>query len=164
MTEEKKLCEKINRDTLKKIIIGVAIFAAIVLIFGTGMFVGGMKARFSYQWLENYHKNFAGPRAGFLGDWRGFPRGDFIESHGTFGEIIKISAEGGSASGGNDSDLIIKGRSDVEKIILISEETTVEKGRDTIKKEELKVGDRVVIIGSPNDEGQIEAKLIRIFK
>ncbi|TSC53659.1 MAG: hypothetical protein LiPW39_149, partial [Parcubacteria group bacterium LiPW_39] len=53
---------------------------------------------------------------------------------------------------------------DVEKIILISEKTTIEKGRETIKKEELKAGDRVVIIGSPNEQGQIEAKLIRVFR
>ena len=30
-------------------------------------------------------------------------------------------------------------------------------------KDSLKVGDHVVIIGSPNEEGQIEAKLIRVF-
>lgn len=141
-------------DILKRVIVGLAGFVVLVLIFGVGMKIGELKARFSYRWAESYHKNFGGPRGGFFGDWRGFPRGDFIESHGTFGEIIKI----------NDSDLVIKGQGDMEKIILISEKTTVEKGRDTIKKEELKVGDRVVVIGSPNEQGQIEAKLIRIFK
>jgi len=154
MSEEKQNNKKINRDVLKWIIIGLVGFVIVILIFGTGMFVGGMKARFSYRWAESYHKNFAGPRGGFFGDWRALPSpGDFIESHGTFGEIIKI----------NDSDFVIKGQSDVEKIILITEGTIIQKGRDTIKKEELKVGDRVVIIGSPNEEGQIEAKLIRVF-
>ena len=140
---------------LKWIIIGLAGFVVIVLIFGAGMFVGGMKARFSYRWAESYHKNFAGPRGGFLGDWRKFVPfpGEFIEGHGTFGEIIKI----------NDSDLIVKGQGDVEKVIIITKDTTIEKGREKIKKEELKVGDRVVIIGSPNEQGQIEAKLIRVF-
>jgi len=147
--------KKMNRDVLKWIIIGIAGFGVLVLIFGVGMFVGGMKAQFSYRWAESYHKNFAGPRGGFLGDWRRFPilPDDFIESHGTFGEIIKI----------NDSDVIVKGRGDVEKIILITKNTIIEKGRDTIKKEDLKVGDNVVIIGSPKKEGQIEAKLIRVF-
>ena len=81
-----------------------------------------------------------------------FPPGDFIESHGTFGEIIKING-----------DLVIKGRDNTEKIIIIKDDTTIEKGRTAIKKEELKVGDQVVVIGSPNDQGQIEAKLIRVF-
>jgi hypothetical protein len=150
-----KTDKKINRDILKWIIVGLAGFVVVFLIFGVGMFVGGMKARFSYRWAESYHKNFAGPQGGFFGNWRAplpLP-GDFIEGHGTFGEIIKI----------NDSDLVVKGRSDVEKIILITKDTIIEKGKDTIKKEELKVGDQIVIIGSPNEEGQIEAKLIRVF-
>jgi hypothetical protein len=114
-----------------------------------------MKARFSYSWAESYHKNFAGPREGFFGDWRNPPPlpGDFIESHGTFGEIIKV----------NDSDFVIKGRDNIEKLIIIKEDTVIEKGKITIKKDELKVGNQVVIIGSPNEQGQIEAKLIRIF-
>jgi len=154
MDEDKQDNKKLNQDVLKRVIIGLAGFVIVVLIFGAGIFVGGMKARFSYRWAESYHKNFAGPRGGFFGDWRTLPPpGDFIEGHGTFGEIIKI----------NDSDLIVKGQGDVEKVILITKDTTIERGRDTLKKEELKVGDQVVIIGSPNEQGQIEAKLIRIF-
>ncbi|PIR01917.1 MAG: hypothetical protein CO031_00335 [Candidatus Nealsonbacteria bacterium CG_4_9_14_0_2_um_filter_37_38] len=147
--------KKIHRDVLKWIIIGLAAFVILILIFGVGMFVGGMKAKFSYRWAESYHKNFAGPRGGFFGDWRMPlpPPGDFIEGHGTFGEIIQI----------NDFDFVIKGKGDLEKIIVIKENTILEKGRTTIKKDDLKVGDQVVVIGSPNEQGQIEAKLIRIF-
>jgi len=142
-----------DKDVLKWVIIGIAGFVIVGLIFGAGMFVGGLKAKFSYRWAESYHKNFAGPREGFLGDWRSFPRGDFIEGHGAFGEIIQI----------DDSGLVVKGRGDVEKVIIATQDTTIQEGRETIKKEELKVGDQVVIIGSPNKEGQIEAKLIRVF-
>ncbi len=147
--------KKINCDVLKWIIIGLAGFVIAVLIFGAGVFVGGMKAKFSYRWAESYHKNFAGPRGGFLGDWRSISPlpGDFIEGHGAFGEIIQIS----------DTDLVVKGRGDVEKVIITTEDTVIQKRRGTIKKEELKVGDQIVIIGSPNEEGQIEAKLIRVF-
>jgi hypothetical protein len=155
MTNNEQNNKKINRDVLKWIITGLAGFVIIVLIFGAGIFVGGMKARFSYRWAESYHKNFAGPRAGFFGDWQKLPLppDDFIESHGTFGEIIKI----------NDSDFVIKGQGDVEKVIIITKDTVIKKGMTTIKTEELKVGNQVVVIGSPNEEGQIEAKLIRLF-
>jgi len=161
--------KKINRDAcpvpkersefwcgvLKWVIIGLIGFVIIVLIFSAGMFVGGTKARFSYRWAENYHRNFAGPQGGFLGDWRRFPLSpdDFIESHGTFGEIIKL----------NDSDFVIKGQGDIEKVIIITKDTIIKERMNTIKKEELKVGNRVVVIGSPNEEGQIEAKFIRLF-
>ena len=150
-----KAGKKLNPDILKWLIIGLAAFAVVVLIFSAGMFVGGTKARFSYRWAESYQKNFGGPRAGFLGDWRKLPLApdDFIEGHGTFGEIIKI----------NDPDFVIKGQNDVEKVIITTEDTSIKRGMKTIKKEELKVGDRVVVIGSPNEQGQIEAKLIRVF-
>jgi len=146
---------KKQRDVLKWIIIGVAVLAIVVLIFGAGMLIGGMKARFSYRWAENYHQNFGGPREGFFGNLGRppFPQGNFIESRGSFGNIIKI----------NDSDFVIKGQGDVEKVILIANDTIIEKAASKVGKEELKVGGRIVVIGSPNDQGQISAKLIRIF-
>jgi hypothetical protein len=134
----------------KGIVLGIGAFIVLLLIFNLGMFVGFRKANFSFRWGENYHQNFAGPRGGFFRDFEGK---DFIESHGTFGEIIKI----------NESDFVIKGQADVEKIIVITKDTVLEEGRQTITENELKVGDRVVVIGTPNDAGQIEAKLIRIM-
>lgn len=153
MTEEKNN-KKINQDALKWVILGLAGFAAIVLIFAAGIIVGGMKAKFSYEWAENYHKNFGGPKAGFLSNWRNTPPlpGEFIEGHGAFGEIIQI----------NDNGFVIKGRSNVEKIIITAEDTIIKKGTETIENN-LEVGEYIVIIGSPNAEGQIEAKLIRVF-
>ena len=88
-----------------------------------------------------------------MGGFPGFPDRDFIEGHGAFGEIIKI----------NDSDLVIKGKDDVEKIILITKDTVIKKGKKTIKKEDLKVGNAITVIGNPDNQGRIEAELIRVF-
>lgn len=141
-----------NPDVLKWIIVGLVCFVLVILAFGAGVKVGTSKAKFSYRWAESYHKNFGGPRGGFVDDWRRFPAGDFISGHGAFGEIIEI----------NDSGFVVRGRENVEKVVITNEETTITKGRETIKNG-LKVGDRVVVIGSPNEEGKIEAKLIRVF-
>lgn len=151
--EEKKENKKIDK-TLKWIALVLLGLIIIILIFSLGMMVGGMKARFSFRWAENYHKNFAGPRQGFLRDWRRIPFGpaDFIEGHGAFGEIIELK----------DNSFVIKGRGGIEKVIVITKETVIKKGIKNVKNG-LKIGDYVVIIGSPNDEGQIEAKLIRVF-
>jgi hypothetical protein len=171
MTEEKQIkkinpvkneiSQGVNRDTLKWIIIGLVGFGLIVLIFGAGIFVGEMKARFSYRWAESYHKNFAGPKEGFFGDWRVPPpsAGDFIEGHGVFGQIMKI---GSSTESGEGATLVIKGRDDMEKIVLIKDNTVIKSFRETIKFSDLKVDDYIVIIGEPNDAGQIEAKFIRV--
>jgi len=155
MNEEKQINKKINQDILKWVIIGLLIFAIMLLIFSIGVFVGEKKAEFSCRWAENYHKNFAGPRQGFRKNWQENPPfpGDFIESHGIVGEIIEIK----------ENEFVIKGKDNIEKLILITEETLIQKGRNEIKKEDLKTGDLVVVIGSPNKEGKIEAKLIRTF-
>jgi hypothetical protein len=148
--------EEKKHDILKWIIVGVLSIVVLVLVFGLGVFVGEKKAKFSYLWAENYHRMFAGPRAGFLGNLRmpPFPPFDeFIEGHGTFGEIIKIEG----------NNLVVKGRGSVEKVIVVTEKTVIKSGREDIKFSDLKIGDMIVIIGTPNEKGQIEAKLIRVF-
>lgn len=130
-------------------------FIVLLLVFKAGVFVGYKKAQFSYRWGENYHRNFAGPRGGFFGDFgRDFgDRGDFINAHGTFGSVIKVDG----------NTIIVKDKDNVEKTVLISDNTVINKSRETIKVSDLKVDDSIVIIGSPNEQGQIEAKLIRVF-
>jgi hypothetical protein len=149
--EEQKV--KKERDILKWVLVGLAVFIVLALVFKIGMFVGEKKAQFSFRWAENYHRMFAGPKAGFLGNLRMPPFSEFIEGHGTVGEIIKIEG----------NNLVVKGRGDVEKLILVNEKTIIKSGFKNIKVSDLKIGDIIVIIGSPNDKGQIEAKLIRVF-
>jgi len=146
--------KKINHDTLKWIIIGVVAFVVLVLAFGAGMFIGEIKARFSYRWAENYHRNFGGPQNGFMGELKMMPpNSEFIEGYGAFGQIIKIES----------SAIIIKGRGDVEKIIVIKDDTVIKRLRNTIKLKDLKIDEYIMVIGDPNDAGQIEAKLIRVL-
>lgn len=152
MSEEKHKKLFQNPDILKWIIIGLIGFIVILFSFGAGVKVGTHKAKYSYRWAESYHKNFGGPRGGFMGDWRSFPAGDLISGHGVFGEIIEL----------NDSGFVVRGRNDIEKIVVTTNDTIVKKGRQTTEND-FKVSDRVTIIGSPNEEGQIEAKLIRTF-
>ncbi len=142
-----------NRDILKRIIMGLAGFAVLILVFGAGIKIGTMKATYSYRWAENYHRNFGGPRGGFLGDLKNFPQGEFTNAHGVFGSIIEI----------NGNTIITKGGDDIEKTVLVSDNTVIQKSRKAIKLSDLKADENIVIIGSPNNQGQIEAKFIRIF-
>lgn len=156
-SEHKKINFKIDPDLLKKVIKIAVVFFVAVLIFGAGVFVGQMKARFSYRWAENYHQNFGGPRSGFLGDWRSRPfppREDFMGGHGIFGPIIKIDG----------STLVINGKNGVETTVLVSDKTEIRSPQGALKIGDLKVDDQITVIGSPNSQGQIEAKLIRVFR
>lgn len=139
--------------TATRIVVGLVVC---LLIFAVGVSVGFRKANFSYKWGENYHRNFGGPRGGFLKEFRG---GDFIEGHGTAGQIIKID----DVTSTSTPSLVIKGSREAEKIILIKNDTVINRLKETAKPGDLKVDDYVVVIGKPNEAGQIEAKLIRIM-
>lgn len=136
--------------TFKIVIALIAIFVALFLVFSLGMFVGTKKADFSFRWAEQYHRNFAGPRDGFFQDFMGK---DFVEPNGTFGKIIQV----------NDDSIIVSGREKTEKNILITENTIIKYQNIEIKISDLKVDDNVVIIGEPNQDGRIDAKLIRVM-
>lgn len=139
-----------------KALIGIGCVAVLLLVFRAGIAIGFRKANFSYKWGENYHRNFGGPKNGFF---ENFGRRDFIDSHGVFGQIIKID----TVTGTNGTIIIIKGSDNVEKIVVLGEETTITAMRKNLKKEDLKVGDSIVVIGAPNDSGQIDAKFIRVM-
>lgn len=134
------------------IILGIAGLIILGFVFGIGVLVGTRRADFSFRWAEQYHRNFAGPKGGFLGEIIG-PDKEFTSANGCFGEIIKI----------DNNILIVKDINNVEKNILVGEKTTIVFQRKNIKLSDIKIGDRVVIIGSANDEGQIEAALIRVI-
>ncbi len=147
----------INFLKSKIFITGIAVLfglALLVGVFSVGVFVGFHKAKFSYAWGENYHRNFGGPRGGFFKQLKGdFTGRDFIDAHGTFGQVIKIDS----------TSLVVKGRDNVEKIVLIKNDTEIRGSKDNLQISDLKVDDYVTVIGSPNDQGQIEAKFIRFL-
>jgi hypothetical protein len=78
---------------------------------------------------------------------------DFMNPHGVFGEVIKVE----------DPSLVVKDQNDLEKIVLTKDNTVIKKFEKDIKIKDLEAGEKVVIIGAPNSNGQIEAGLIRIL-
>jgi hypothetical protein len=128
----------------------VACAIVLLLVFKTGVIVGERRSGFSARWGDNYHRNFAGPREGFGGFYE---KKEYIDAHGVFGQILKVD---GAA-------LVITGKDGAEKIVVINSETKIKKFKENVMKETLKVDDVVVVVGEPNDAGQIEAKLIRLM-
>jgi len=128
-------------------IMGIIIF---VFIFGLGVFVGTKRADFSFRWAEEYHKNFGGPQNGFFGNMMG---NEFTDANGVFGQVIKIEGQ----------ILTIKGRDNVEKNILVTDETTIVYQKKNIKLSEVKIDESVIVIGDPDNNGQIQAELIRVL-
>lgn len=144
----------LQNKLFKIIILSVAGLIAICFIFGLGMFVGMEKADYSFRWAEEYHKNFAGPRAGFFGTFMG-TENQFLNSNGVFGKILKID--------GNILTIKENDGDNSEKAVLIGEKTSIISLRKNLKISDLKIGDNAVVIGSPNSSGQIQADLIRVM-
>jgi hypothetical protein len=134
--------------TVRGILIGIIIAIILLVVFTAGVSIGEHKARFAGQFGDNFERNFMDPRGGMMGDMM---RG--VGGHGAIGEIISIKLP----------QIIVSGPDNLEKTILVSTSTTIRRFQETIQSSELKTGDFVVTIGTPNQSGQIEAKLIRIM-
>ncbi|MFH0988343.1 MAG: hypothetical protein V1763_03145 [Parcubacteria group bacterium] len=133
----------------------------IFLVFQAGLLVGFRKADFSCRWGDNYQRNFGGPRGGMFGQ---MPGGDFFGAHGVDGQILKIDLSTATSSvTPNLGTITVKGRDNVERLVIIREKTIIEQQRATLKISDLKINDSVVIIGTPNQNGQIDAQFVRIM-
>ena len=147
--------EKIKKffETKKfeKIILVVSIFILALVIFQLGVFVGFHKASFSNRWGENYRETFGGKHGGMMRMmWRD---DDYSTAHGAVGKIIKLELP----------KIIMIGSDNVEKVVVLKNDTVVLSSRDKISATDLKVDDYIVTIGSPNNLGEVEAKLIRVM-
>lgn len=154
--------EAVKSKMFKVSLLATGGILVILVSFAGGVAVGLKKARFSYKFGENYERNFiGGPPAGpmemmgpgprgMMGDFEG--RG-FRNAHGIAGTIISIT----------DRNLIIKDRDGKENTIAVTDKTIIKRQRDDIKISDLKQDDQVVVMGSPGDNGVINADLIRVF-
>ena len=137
-----------NAPLLHGIAIGLGVAFVVAAVFSMGLFIGQQKARFSIRWGQNYNQNFGGPRQMLPGG----PK-DFFGGHGTAGVVIDVKKE----------SLVVRSRDNAEKVVLISDETSIVKGREVVELKDIEEESAIVVIGRPDDEGRIEAHLIRLF-
>ena len=148
--------EKIHEDIKKifegkgpfRILCGIGILIIALLIFSAGINVGFHKASFGRAWGENYERNF-----GMMQNRPMFGQDNFPNANGAIGKIIKITLP----------TIIVQDKNNTEKVISIKDDTQIQKIRENITKNDLKVDDFIVVIGNPNEQGQIEAKFIRVM-
>lgn len=122
----------------------------LLFVFQAGMIVGFKRASFEHNWGDNYERNF-GPRhkaPPIMGDMI-----DVTNSHGAIGRIIRVELP----------NIVVLDKDQTEKVVIINDSTNIFERKDKITKNSLTVDKFIIVIGSPNDSGQIEAKLIRIM-
>lgn len=136
---------------VRGILIGLGVAVLVLVIFQAGMVAGYHKAKFGARFGDNFERNFVGPRGEDFGGR--FPAPGMPGGHGAVGEIVSISLP----------QIVVAGPDNLEKTVLVGTSTLVREFRDEITADQLKVGDFVVVLGNPNEEGQVDAKLIRLM-
>ena len=118
-------------------------------IFQAGVFVGFHKATFAHQFGERYYRGFDGGDRGKFGmPFRGLP-----DAHGATGKILSVEID----------LLVIEGPEGIEKSVRLKGDTELRRFRDRIKVADLRVGDIAVVIGEPNENGEIDARFVRLL-
>lgn len=147
----KNLKEFAQSKSFHGILIGLAIAITILLIFQAGVAVGYRKASFAYKFGDNYYRAFdeRGPRSSVMIGLRG----GFPDAHGATGAIVSV----------NLPTFVVAGPDDIEKVVILRDDTLIRRFEAEVEPSALKVDDFVVVLGEPNDDSQIEAKLIRVL-
>ena len=134
------------------VLIGILITVLALVIFQAGVAVGQHRAGFAGHLGDSYERNLVAPRVG--GDLP-FDRlkQPPLGGHGAAGEVVSVSLP----------TFVVAGPDKVEKTVVVSDDTLYREYRDESRVDDLAVGSFVVVLGDPNDSGEIEAKLIRFL-
>ncbi len=156
-TTKEDIKKVLESKVMIKILYLVVILIITMLIFYAGILVGFHKASYGLSWEKHYNENFGfGPRNTVRTDRMMEQIGmidDFPNAHGAIGKIIKIELP----------NIIVQDKDNTEKVLSINTDTKIEESRTEVIATDLKINDFVVVIGTPNDKGIIEAKFIRVM-
>lgn len=137
--------------TISKIIAVLAGLLLILLIFQAGVLVGYRRGQFASNWTAAYGPGMMGePRsifAPFMHD------GDDVNPHSSIGEVVSVKLP----------SIMIKGANSAEQIVTVSPTTTIRYMHTNASTSDLVPGSQVLVIGEPEDNGSIDAVLIRIM-
>ncbi|OGO40607.1 MAG: hypothetical protein A2Z03_04005 [Chloroflexi bacterium RBG_16_56_8] len=107
---------------------------ALCIVFGAGIFVGRVSGRLVPRPAPWFAAFFSG-------------------AHGAVGTIRNIDGQ----------TITLKLRDGSSQTVLFDRETRIEKNRQRLAFSDLKIGDQILVIGSPNDQGEIKARWVRVL-
>jgi preprotein translocase subunit YajC len=116
---------------------GIGVLLVAVIIFQFGMIIGARKSSLLEEQKERY-VDLTKP---------------LPTAHGTAGRIVAI----------NESTILVADEDNTEKVVVVRDETIIRSLRDDVDSTALRPGDFIVVIGTPNSRGYIQANLIRVL-
>jgi len=142
--------EFFKSSKFKALLCTIALFLGAVIIFEAGVAVGYHRAAFAYQWNENYFRDSHDPRSFFAVFSRD---ADDPNPHGAIGQVVSV----------NLPEFMVKGPDSPEQIVVTGPGTAFRLFHGDGTSTDLKAGQQVIVIGSPNDQGDIQASFVRIM-
>ena len=149
MTKD-SLSQFIRSRLFAGIALGVAIMLVLVCVFEAGVALGYHEAVFSSHWGANYEHNFGGSD---MQGQMGLPDGHGPETFGAIGQIISVAS----------STMVVQNNDQQEEKVIFNGNTVIRNQENTIPASSLSSGTYVVVVGTPDNQGTIDASLIRVI-
>ena len=144
----------INSKLFAGIVTGVCITLVVICIFEVGVMVGYHEANYSSRWGENYTRNFGSGTMGM----HGITDANRPMPDGITGKIVSVTHATASST-----ELVISDSQHPEEKVLIVSDTIIRDHQNTLSPASLSVDEEVVVLGSPDTNGEIVAKLVIII-
>lgn len=123
----------------------VLIMVAVAVLVGAGAFFGGMK----YQ--QSKRQNLA----------RQFGQGQGVRAGQAQGNRQGFRPVNGEIISSDDKSITVKLQDGSSKIVLFSDKTTINKAAEATK-DDLKSGEKVMVVGTENSDGSVTAQSIQL--
>jgi hypothetical protein len=139
-----KLSALVRSAAFAKVMLSVAALAVLAFAFRAGMEAGYRRAELACRFDQSFYRvGQPRPRAFF---------GDTPDTHGAVGEIETV----------NLPTFVVEdnGR---EKVVRIDDDTDIMSASGPVEASELTEGQMVIVIGAPNDDAEVVAKLVRVM-
>ncbi len=153
----------VNSPKHSKVVILLSILILTALVFHAGVTVGYHKAIFGDRMGKAYYRAFdrnfnpgenRGPND--LGEYGSIRKNMVDRIPAGFGAVGKIVSV-------NLPTIIVEGPDNIEKFVQVTDTTLIRKFKENRTTEDLTVDQYVIVLGEPNQEGAIVAKLIRLM-
>ncbi len=134
------------KKNIRKILVGIGVLFLAVLIFHAGISVG------SHRHVSPRNDASWGFRAPGGFNIR-MPRGFISNGHGAVGTIQSVAS----------SSVSLKTRDGRTQTVLLTGATTIKNSAGYASSSPLSVGQQIVVLGTPDSDGNIAADLIRVM-
>lgn len=124
----------------------------VLVAFGTGIVVGYRRAIFTSEFGARYYRDMYGDP--FVQPMVSVMSHGPLMMHGIAGQVVDVSS----------GTLLVKDMNGNEASVLIMSGTPIREMDSNIPEEEIQPNDRIIVIGQPDPNGQIDAHFIRVFE